>query len=226
MLLAGGLTAYPFHVSPVIYLFFICFVNVFVVSDKAGWKLPGHATTKLLYGGSLLIVLAVFCLVCSKVIAVKQWHEIRSAYGLTPDNRIRSYEKLLPTLGGDGKFLAEFGEVVLEESSNYAKAFQLLEDSKKHFISYRGYNNTALACEQLNKVEGAIENYHFLSQYIPSRFHPKYAMFSVYRKFNDSVQAKQMAATILAMPVKIPSAEVTRMKMDAAEFLNRKEEGQ
>ena len=60
-----------------------------------------------------------------------------------------------------------------------------------------------------------------MSNLIPYQFYPKYNLFKLYYKSGDSPKTKQMARIILSMPVKKMSSDISAIKDETLEMLNK-----
>jgi hypothetical protein len=215
-ILAGGLTSYPFHTGPVLLLTALCLISVFALSNKQ--QITNKGWLKLI---NMLIAIPV-CLILFFITGkVVQWQRDR-AMVLSSEERIIRYRSLLPALTADGKFLAEYGEALLSNPSNAREAVNVLENGRASFLSYRSMEASARAWENLGQYDSSIKKYQFLSNYIPSKFSPRYEMARLYLTVRDTVRAIKTAQDILAMPVKIPSAEVKDIQREAGRIIRLK----
>ncbi|HTI91342.1 MAG TPA: hypothetical protein VL727_12190 [Puia sp.] len=119
----------------------------------------------------------------------------------------------------DAKFLIGYGQLLSQDPAQLATAILLLEQSRKYFLSYGSILSTARAYRDCASYASAIRNYRFLTNYIPSRFLPKYELMRLYLKIRQIGQARRMAGEITAMPVKIPSPEIEFMRREALNYL-------
>jgi tetratricopeptide (TPR) repeat protein len=153
------------------------------------------------------------------LMAKNRWHNLRNNYTLSRDETKANYADLYPTLKHDGKFLTEYGGYLIEDSADCIKAVEVLERAKQYFISRKTIEATGYAYWQLKNYSKAIENFEWLSNFIPSLFAPKYELLKLYNEKGDNENAKRMANIILTMPVKIPSDRVEQIKEDTKKIL-------
>jgi hypothetical protein len=203
-LLATGLTTYAFHVNVFLVLLAICFAITAVISLKPLSRQRESITPILLF------VLSAYttCTIYQKWKAADSWNTAREG---RVDTASPLWPELNKTLGQDGKFLTEYGLRQLE-SGHPAAAIVTLEKARLYFISRNTMEALATAYEQAGNYPKAIESRRWLCDYLPNKFAPKYELLKLYKITGDTTTVKKMINTILTMPVKIPSAEVDRIK--------------
>jgi hypothetical protein len=215
-ILASGLTSYPFHTGPVLLLTILCLFSVFVLCNKQ--LVTGKIGLKLI---NLLVALPV-CLILFYITGkVVQWQQNRDM-ALSSEKRIKRCRALLPALTADGKFLAEYGEALLYNQSHAREAVEVLEKGRENFLSYRSMEATARAWHNLGQYDSSLKRYHFLSNYIPSKFLPRLEIAQLYLTVRDTANAQKTAQDILTMPVKIPSMEVKEIQREAGRIIQLK----
>jgi len=219
-LLACAFTSYPFHTTPLLFLFIFCLISAFVQNDKKNNLLPaGNPYSQIALFLTAASGVVIFILAFQGAMSLYKWNELRGDQRLDGTQQIRSYEALLPAFRTDGKFLTAYGEILMSVPAYSPRAAVILQQSKTYIISGRNIRSAATACQQIGDYPEAIDNYLFLSCYIPSRFSPRYEIAKLYLLSSDSLKAIQVARTIVAMPVKIPSDEVNGIKKDAMRII-------
>jgi hypothetical protein len=194
----------------------LCFFSVIGLCN--GRLITNKGWLKLI---NMLIALPV-CLIllytCGKVV---QWQLERNKIQ-SSEERINRYRTLLPALAIDGKFLAEYGETLLYNPSYAREAVEMLEKGKPLFFSYQSIEASARAWQNLGQYDSSLIRYQFLSNYIPAKFSPRYEIARLYLTLKDTARAKKTAEDILAMPVKVPSMEVTDIQREARRIVRLK----
>ena len=122
--------------------------------------------------------------------------------------------ELNSALRGDGKYLTEYGRRQLE-SGDPEKAVETLEKASQYFISRKTMEALAIAYERVGNYRAAIETRRWLCDFLPNKFAPRYELMKLYKKTGDTASEKKVANIILTIPVKIPSAEVDKIKDEA-----------
>lgn len=224
-ILVSGLTSYPLHVNGILVLASYCFVVAAVVGER---KVRGTVLTRLLGRRwarvSLFLLLTVTAgftaLRCVKRYwAVREWQYIRDRSFADREGVKGKYRELYESLKGDGKFLTEYGEYLSMAPGDCPLAVEVLEDAKARFISRKTVELTGYAYKQINNYPKAIENFEWVSDYLPSNFSSRLELLKLYRLSGDSVKARRMGSQILTMPVKFPGQEVERIRRETRELL-------
>lgn len=216
-ILCSGFTSYPLHVNVILLLLGACLAIGFPINDKS-IVLP--VRKQWLYINKTLIVLC-FLLVCcvfykgySAYNAVNKWADLRDG----SSSKIIA-ESIYPILKNDGKFLTEYGTLLLSDSSNKFTAINILEKAKQLLITRQGVEALVTAYSNVKRYKPAIINQQFLVNYLPNKFLQKDNLLQLYVFVNDSSKIKQIGKTILQMPVKIPSFEVEKIKQNTRVIL-------
>lgn len=222
-ILAAGLTSYPLHVNTIIFLFVFCIAIIIVVKDGRSFindKAVKYFNKQLvLYSFIRLAVgfLVVYNLILSgyHLVYFKRWQELRTNYRLSDDEISVEYENLYKIFKSDGKFLAEYGMHLAQNSEYYLTAIKVLEEAKVYYISKEVMLELGSTYKRVGDVAKSVENYEWLSNFIPNLFRPKLELLKLYKGSGDTVKAYKYYSEIMSMPVKIPSIEVERIKEEA-----------
>jgi len=220
-ILSSGFTSYPFHVNILLLFLGTCLAIGFALSDEVV-VIP--KSTKWLYFNKSMTILCFF-LVCyaffkgfSAYQAATQWASLRNTSAI---DKLRGYRRIYSTLNNDGKFLTEYGSLLLVDSTQLFTAINTLESAKQLLITRKGIEALAAAYGLAQKYDAAIANQQFLTNYLPNKFKPKYDLLQFYVLRNDTINIQKTGEIILQLPKKIPSAEVERMKENTRNILKR-----
>jgi tetratricopeptide (TPR) repeat protein len=222
-ILMCGLTSYPFQVNVMLLLLAFCFS----IAAKVNAKKKTLLKLPIRYPGIWKILLIVFAAIAGvgSFFAFEGWQAKRALDQLRnrfDDSRINiknDYARLNKKLGNNGKFLTEYGFFLKEDKADARDAANILEKAKKHFISRVTIESLAQAYKQTGDYQKAIENYEWLSHYLPNRFGIKLELLKLYNHVNDTASVRKTGHTILTMPVKISSSEVDRIKQETGMIL-------
>jgi hypothetical protein len=228
-ILMCAFSSYPFHVNSMLLLLACCFAIAGIVNDNKRFIIKGSRVSDHLSNiaawllpGTLTVIAGIVTYAALGEWQAKQdWNTLRNRLN---DSRVeinREYIRLSKPLKYDGKFLMEYGMFLLEDSADCGKASLILEEAKKYSISKVTIESLAQAYKNTGEYKKAIENYDWLCNYLPNKFGTKLILLKLYEETRDTLNARKIACTIATMPVKIPSPEVDRLKMEAAGILNR-----
>lgn len=226
-ILCCAFTSYPFHSTPILFLFgFCCLVVSFTREDGLfkGKKVPGKNLLNVLRCASLVALGISICysFTCIKrIIATNKLTQLRGEIMYTREETKKVYSELYPALYRDGKFLTGYGEFLIQDSIDYLQGLQLLEEARKSFISQRTVNAIAEGYKEFGDKDKAIQNYEWLSFYLPNRFKIKFQLLKLYEASKYTLKAKQLAHIILTMPVKVPSQDVFDIRNETREIVTR-----
>lgn len=209
-ILACGFTSYPFHIIPMLLLLALCFVTVRpqAMQVKRAYIFPALV---------LSLIAAFFSF--ERMVFVEQWKVAKNDYSLSRSNALNIYRSVYRKLHTDGKFLADYASFLMQEAGDCRLAAALAERSKQYFISAETYYTAAAAYKCLGNYDKAIENYRFMSWYIPVLYRPKYEMALLYKQSGNNQAALALARQIVDMPVKIPSPEINQMKAEMKKWI-------
>jgi hypothetical protein len=223
-ILACGFTSYPLHVTPFLLLFAFCFALAVTIRENPMPANKYFSFNKKPVFKPLLFLLFLLSGYTSyeglrQVGAAQEWNDLREKYSLTPEQTKDRYNNLHSTLQYDGKFLTEYGEYLLQDSTDAPVAIEILEKAKTCFISKKTIQALGSAYLRTNNYSKAIENLEWLSYYVPNRFGAKYELLKLYKQSGNLAKTRQIANIILTMPVKIPSYEVSEIKENTRQVL-------
>ena len=152
--------------------------------------------------------------------AIIQWEKIRESYFEDPKEIELQYLKLYPNLSTQGKFLLDYGEH-LTGFGKYSEGARMIEKSKLFYLSERTFISASNAYYLAGANKYAIENTLNQSLLIPFKLSPKVRLADLFLINGDTTSAKEIAKSVLSMPVKIPSKEVYMIQKRMSEILNK-----
>jgi len=217
-ILACGFTSYPLHVNILTLFTACCMVGIFMLNDRSFF--PKFSLHRGWSDGLIICLLPLLILAIRKgfrqLNGIHKWENLTQGMG----KEVATYGSLYPLLKNDGKFLTEYGISLCTDSLNYIKSSSILEEAKLLFITRKTIEATALAYEKQKETALAIRQWKWLGDFLPNTFSPQYAMLRIYKERRDSLLLEKTAIKILAMPVKINSQEVSRIKAEAKLILD------
>ncbi|MEO8819819.1 MAG: O-antigen ligase family protein, partial [Ginsengibacter sp.] len=220
LILIAGLSSYPLHCNATLFLVAFC-VTGLLLNGKNSIS-PG--IKKITGFGIMIFFLTQFILglvafkSMNHYLAISKWNSLREDL-LMPSSQIKNgYLMLYTFLSTNGKFLLDMGEH-LTDLGDTANALNILEESKKYYISSRTFASNADAYYQSGNIPAAIKNLEDLSNLIPNKFAPRYELVQLYYKSGEFVKGNQMARFILSMPMKKMSPEVILIKKETRKIL-------
>jgi hypothetical protein len=224
-ILACGFTSYPFHLNVFLLLLAFCFAVVFSLrenSSQLGRTVPikNRLLNGALAGGVVMLLGFTGYKGIDAYSVVRRWEIIRNDNLLRPVEAKGQCAPLYYVLRTDGKFLTEYGEWLAQDSANGSKAIAVLEEAKLFFLTRQTMETTARAYVAMGNYPAAIDNMKWLGHFLPNKFTPKYELLKLYQQQKDTANVKKTALEILDMHVKIPSAEVDRIKSEASLLIN------
>ena len=218
--LCCGFTSYPLHVNYFLLLLALCSAIAFKLRENSIFS---HFPSLRLFAFSLKVSRPLLLIVSllaigfgtRTLLAVNCWR----AY---PED-LDSYSKNLKMLQNDGKFLAQYGTILSNDLKKQDSALLMLQEGNKLFVSANSVEYAAMISSRLGKYDMALENYKWLSGYVPSKFRYRYEMLKIYRAIGDTSQVKKTGSFILSMPIKIPSLEVNQIIDGTTAILSRQQ---
>ncbi|MGE9310742.1 O-antigen ligase family protein [Niabella sp. CJ426] len=224
-ILACSFTSYPLHVNYLLWLFFFCFFAAVAIGWSPAFSLVrsglGMPFNRLMQGclTSIALLLLIIAAVhgTSTFNAFRRWKQLQNAFKPAHET-LGVYPQLKKRLDGDGKFLTVYG-AVLTEAGNHREAVTTLEEARTYFISRQTVDLLAKTYAADGQITKALVVQEWLCHFLPNKFVLKRDLLQLYQAAGDSVHAKRVAHAILAMPVKIPSAEVVQIKALAKQTL-------
>lgn len=141
------------------------------------------------------------------------------------DESIITFEKALPVLGKNGKFLMNYGKtLVLNHDTR--RGVEVLEDAQQYL------NNTVIetalgdAFIQEGNFEMAEIAYRKALFMIPNRFYPRYLLVKLYDLIGQKEKAIEEANYLLDMEIKVPSSAIFEMLVEVKKYLNEQQKFQ
>ncbi|WP_157298912.1 O-antigen ligase family protein [Chitinophaga oryziterrae] len=209
---------YTFHCTAVGYLFVVILFSLVYRPRKDTFRVMAFAVRWPLYVVVALVVLLSVYRSGVRAYAMDEFNVLCLKHDLSEGELQHVERDIYPVLASDGKFLTRLG-ILMVEYSHRDRAVNYLELSK---VYYSGYENYFELARCYGQDVNALRAYRFLSFYIPSKFAPKFGLFSVYRALGDVADADRMARYIMAMPVKLHSTAVMDIKRDVQLYLDGK----
>ncbi|MFT3749345.1 MAG: O-antigen ligase family protein [Agriterribacter sp.] len=229
-ILSSSVTSYPLHVNIILLLMGVCGAIAYKISDKkklCNMEVFNWVNTRnRLNRRNLLKTQRGFIIVSLIIISLNiydgfkeyftlvKWQAITSndATAIASDISSRTPENLL---NNNGKFLSVYGLWLTQDSARSAEGIQMLEKARTYFISRNSIEYLAKAYLQVGNYEKSIEQWQWVSNYLPNRFLPRYELMNIYLATGDTINAKKTAHAILEIPVKFYSGEIERIKLAA-----------
>ncbi|WP_164974257.1 O-antigen ligase family protein [Filimonas effusa] len=227
-ILSCSLASYPLHVNYLLWLFSFCFFTAVILATSSFFSFINNRIAAVfnLKLKILSLTISVLLLSCVSVKSISlfysycHWMQVRGSAG-SAEIRMNTYRSLEKSLGKDGKFLTDYGYVLLNEGHTAGSAI-VLDDARRYFISLQTIETLSVACFENGQVNDAIACRKWLCNFLPARFGLRYELLKLYQSKNDSVNARRIANAILEMPVKIPSSRVQYIKNTAKGILEVK----
>lgn len=203
--------SYPFTWVMLIYAFVNEFKGHFVKARRFICNYPIIFVALLLIGEYS---------VYKKVLLEKEWKIViqRSKYPFTK-NLISQYASLYQKMHDSPEFLYNYSSV-LYEMENYSQALVFAMESLSKASNY----NVCLLIADIYRESGEMnksilyfEKAHYMC---PSRITPLYGIFSIYRQNSQTIQGRQIAIRILAMPDKVKSRESEQIRQDLYDYIS------
>ena len=218
LILFSALFSYPLHCTSISFVFVFSIASLSKASLIRLPELKARINYKIFAIFFLFSILSILILKSIKQTQlIAKWEALREDYFLSPNEIKTEYAALYPFLNTNGKFLLDFGER-LTNINKLKDATNILEASKKFYISYRTFISTADANYKSNNILETIKNLELATNLIPSRFYPKYILVKLYFESGDTIKAKQLSNVILTMPVKKMSSEIIAIKNETLEL--------
>ncbi len=216
---------YPLHLNAILLTLALCFSIVAVIRENnfLSFTISTAAVRKkwLCLSGSAAIALAVPSLLIgyNQYVYMEKWQWIRDDDRTARNTLKKDARDCYDHLRYDGKFLADYSAFLARDSSDLPEAIAMTEVSRQSFISGTSIENLAYYYLQQKEYARAINTFEWLSGYTPNHFRPRWELLELYKKIHDSDRARRTAGFILAMPVKVPSDEVSDIKKEAESIL-------
>ncbi|MBC7912907.1 MAG: O-antigen ligase family protein [Pyrinomonadaceae bacterium] len=222
-ILTAGLSSYPLHLNSILLLTIFCFAVTERIRDCKFYDrvVNRPVISRLSLGMALLLLVVAMTgakIAFEKYNSVKKWETLEQTNS-TREAKKEQYFNLNKNLSTNGKFLTSYGEFLQKDSADFLQAVLVLTKAKKYFTSYQTISALAMAYWRVKNYNKAIENFEWLSNYVPNKFGVKYELMKLYIESGDFNRAKHYANLILIMPVKIPSDKVDEIKFEVRKTL-------
>lgn len=217
VLCTGTLYSYPLQVQPLLLIFFMILAET-ANEDKYEIVLSGRLFRKVRDLFPPFIAGMAYWFYAEQFNGHQQWVQA-SRLILEDENRgLKMYADLYPQLCCRGPFLYNYG-AELYEAGRYDSCILLLRQASRSFNHTDLHLYLAKAYENKGRIPQAIAAYQRVIFMTPGRFYPRYLLAKLYARIGDKAKARQMALQIMAMPVKIPSREVSAIKISMEHLL-------
>lgn len=225
-ILATGFTSYPFHVNFILLLMVLCLAIGFKINEKESLlSRQRHILEKsdnyLIAGISVILIVTIFITkkISEQSRAIDQWQDLKEHYTSELQER-KKYKRIYPLLEKDGKFLLDYGEYLMQDSSESENAINVLNIAKQKFISKEGIESLGIAYWNKKDYKNAIKCYKWTNNFLPGLFEPKLCLLKLYMASGNNIEAEKIGNLIIQTPPKIPSAEINDIKSQAQDILN------
>ncbi len=226
MILCCGFTSYPLHVNLLLLLMGSCIAMGFVISNTSREKIIKNPSGYKNFLNKVIISFAVILLSLSSYngykanAAVKEWSNIRHSV-LDRRQSLSIYEKIYPVLRTDGKFLVRYGALLNTDTTDLFRAISISEEAKERIITKEGIETLVKSYSNAKDYNAAIENQKFLVNYLANKFQPRHDLLKLYIKKNDTLNIRSTCQSILNLPVKINSYQVTKIKKETNDIFEQ-----
>jgi tetratricopeptide (TPR) repeat protein len=122
-----------------------------------------------------------------------------------------TFNELYPSLKEDLSFLSDYNGVLVG-SGRLAKKISIIKELNRQYTSSRLYLELAQLYQELGLYKNAEVNYLLAVYMVPNRFVPRKALFDFYSGSGQLSRANFWKAQLLAMPIKIPSAQIDHIR--------------
>ena len=207
--------SYPFHIP------FVWLVIAYLLSVSL---FPVFARFRFVRPLAFCALLVAFLYSVPMAVSYKNevhWVKVqeKALMGETLD-MLPQYAELYKDLKDDGAFLYNYG-AELHFARHYNEALKILQECASKYNDYNVQMLMASCYQHLGQPQMSIEKYRYANRMVPNRFLPLYHEMRIYRENGDSVNACEVARTIMNKPVKIKkSAAVKRIIQEANECLD------
>lgn len=110
--------------------------------------------------------------------------------------------------------------VALNEAEMYEKSNAVIHKNLSRLDDYDIQLLQAYNYLKLEKLDSAQIHFRIASNMIPNRFVPLYELFKIYKKAEQSGDAKRIATKIAIMPVKVMSPKIVFIKREVNNYLS------
>jgi hypothetical protein len=219
--LCNCFTSYPMHVNTILVITGTCLAIGFSLDTRQNPLSPKRQWVNL----NKALVISCSLLACFS------FHKGYSAYNATvklaalrttrDDRTLSQYRAILPALENNGKFLTEYGTLLLSDSTRRPTAIGILEKAQQLMVTRQGTEALIQAYINAGKYNMAVSKQQFLASYLPNNFLPRYDLLQLFVLKGDTSAIIHTGRAILKMPVKIPSSEVTQIRENTRNILKK-----
>jgi hypothetical protein len=209
--------SYPFWITGSITLFF-----VFLSMASSDAKVVVTITLNRLFWKSILVC-SIILLVLNgmyqknQVAYYEQWHQASLMAVSGNSNGLALMAEIYPELDHDKLFLYNYG-TELSLAGDYVKGIEVLEKARMELNDCNVYSYLANDYEAIGRFDKAIQYFEIANNTMPSRLYPKYRLYRLYDKTNDS-RALSMAQKLFDAPTKGISENAVILKRQAGDYI-------
>lgn len=214
------LTNFGFQAIPVFGLFLIytasCLSDDKRVKDRRSAIPRSPGVSRPAFAIAILLGL----LLCARLFVIANgFHQIKSIREeYSPQEGIEQYAAEANTLGFSSSYHEGSADLFMQTGNFLAAKAQytvaLQTTSRPDVLGKCGW-----CCAQLGQYDSAVRYFEAIEKLQPFKLAPRMGLLKVYEKKRDTVSIKAIAREIMAMPVKVPGAEVDRMRGEARKWL-------
>ena len=211
--------SYPFSVLPLAILF----VFLLALSAPSSKKL----TITLPLFIRVIGAMACWCItaygayqILPKREAYREWQSVRVFYNVNAYNdTAQKYAALYPCLSHEEHFLFEYAQC-LSKTGQHIESNRILKEYLHYGSDPMVYNCIGNNYKEIGEYEKAESMYIRASQIVPNRHYPLYLLMKLYQESGQIEKAKAMAETLLNKPVKVQSAAIREIQIEARKIMN------
>jgi len=216
-----SLFSFPLHILPT-FINFYFLLSIISLSFSSLKKIKFYLST-LAYkpaAAALIILVALFSLgLVPNYDAHKKW---KDAYQVSlagmHEHAETAYAEIFPQLKGNGKFLFNFGGMLILKG-DFIKAKNYLEKAKEKFNDPNLFIAIGQSSEALHEYNKAEKYYIHASQMIPHKLYPKYLLAKLYYNTGECEKAKLIAEKIVNTEEKVKSIAVREIKREMEKII-------
>jgi hypothetical protein len=217
-ILSTALTHYPLHINAMLMVLGLGCSLAWRSRSSALDILPSYKFfislqkfQQYLLLGCSVAVLYVAIGMCMSVI---EWNVVKASYAMQTGAQKVKLVSIYHTLHDDSRFLVDYANFLIERDADKRMICEILEQSKLRFISKESSETLAYLYLETGQNAMAIKEFRWLINFLPSRFGYRLELLRLYMKTDQNELARDLALTILNMPVKVPSKEVEQIKCE------------
>lgn len=172
-----------------------------------------------------LVLFVVSCIVSALIFYSiefdMRWNRAcdQSSFGKR-DNLMTVYDSLHNIWDGNPKFLYNYS-VELEKDGQTERSIEIMNECKKRINDYHVNIFLGEIYSKNKKYDLAEQHYMMAKNMVPNRFLPLGQLLRVYEAQSKNGQAIEIANEILCKEIKVPSAEVSWVIVEARKFIEK-----